>query len=379
MPELSGSTYSETDASNSAAAPNGMPEGMAPSGVNDAWRAGMGALKRFWDRINGTATLAGGTLNYTLSYTLTPGAYVTGEVFRALCNASSTGDSTLNINSLGAKHIYKPSSAGPVVLVSGDLQATEMYEFVYDAALNSAAGGFHVHGVSSSSGIYHATTSVAGTNTITATGSPVPTAYTTGDTYDFVAAATNTSATTLNVSSLGAKNIFVNLGTGIAACQGGEIVIGGTYTVVYDGTEFVLQNPTPTEGSWTPVLAGSGTAGSVTYTTQVGRYIRQGNLVFVNAHVLISAISVNPVGNMLITGLPFTASNVAGLQGAIAIGRWAGLTLTASYTQVGAEINLNTTQIQLVQSGSAQVVASVQGSGVGTTAEVVVAGVYRMG
>jgi len=39
MPELSSSTYSETDGSNNQTAPNGMPEGMAPSGVNDAWRA----------------------------------------------------------------------------------------------------------------------------------------------------------------------------------------------------------------------------------------------------------------------------------------------------------------------------------------------------
>jgi hypothetical protein len=68
---------------------------------------------------------------------------------------------------------------------------------------------------------------VAGTNTITAAvpvrGSVTmaPTAYATGLRYYFVPAATNTGATTLNIDSLGAKNVFA----GGAACVGGEIVI----------------------------------------------------------------------------------------------------------------------------------------------------------
>ena len=61
MAELSGSNYSETDASNSNAPPNGMAEGVAPSGVNDSWRAGMGALQRFWNRVNGRYASTGTT------------------------------------------------------------------------------------------------------------------------------------------------------------------------------------------------------------------------------------------------------------------------------------------------------------------------------
>lgn len=151
--DISNTNWSETDASNSVAPPNGWPEGQPPSSVNDCARMMMGALKRFWDRINGTATMSGGTTAFALSYTVNPTAYVTGETFRAICNASCTGASTLNIGALGALNIYKSSSAGPVVLISGDLQATEAYEFMYDAALNSAAGGFHVRGVSSSGGV----------------------------------------------------------------------------------------------------------------------------------------------------------------------------------------------------------------------------------
>lgn len=83
-------------------------------------------------------------------------------------------------------------------------------------------------------------TSVAGTNTITgsvaAQGSitMAPTAYSTGMRFRFIPAASNTGATTLNVNSLGAKNIFLNN----AALVGYELRIGSPVEVEYDGTQF---------------------------------------------------------------------------------------------------------------------------------------------
>lgn len=84
--------------------------------------------------------------------------------------------------------------------------------------------------------------SVAGTNTVTgsvaAQGSVTmaPTAYSTGMRFTFTAAATNTGAVTLNVSSLGAKNVFF----GGRACIGGELKSGQSYEVQYDGTQFQI-------------------------------------------------------------------------------------------------------------------------------------------
>lgn len=83
-------------------------------------------------------------------------------------------------------------------------------------------------------------TSVSGTNTVVgsvaAQGSitMAPTAYATGQRYHFIPAATNTGATTLNVSTLGAKSIFWNG----AACAGGELRINVPCCVEYDGTQF---------------------------------------------------------------------------------------------------------------------------------------------
>ena len=77
----------------------------------------------------------------------------------------------------------------------------------------------------------------AGTDTITATVSPSLTAYAVGQTFKFIAAATNTSSVTINISSLGAKSILKNGSTQLSA---GELVSGSLYQIVYDGTQFQL-------------------------------------------------------------------------------------------------------------------------------------------
>ena len=46
--DISAANWSEDDNANTTAAPDGAPEGMAPSGVNNVLRAHQGALKRFY-------------------------------------------------------------------------------------------------------------------------------------------------------------------------------------------------------------------------------------------------------------------------------------------------------------------------------------------
>jgi hypothetical protein len=82
--------------------------------------------------------------------------------------------------------------------------------------------------------------SVAGTDTITATTSPVTTSYAAGQTFRFVAAANNTGAVTLNINSLGAKAITK---AGTSALVAGDILANAVYQVTYDGTQFQLANP----------------------------------------------------------------------------------------------------------------------------------------
>lgn len=92
---------------------------------------------------------------------------------------------------------------------------------------------------------------IAGTNTITAQATPTLTAYASGQTFRFVPAGTNTGATTLNIDSLGAKNVYFN---GVA-CVGGEIPATGLVQVTYDGTQFNLVTSAATSSPFSDATA----------------------------------------------------------------------------------------------------------------------------
>lgn len=83
-------------------------------------------------------------------------------------------------------------------------------------------------------------TAVAGTNTITADATPAITAYAAGQRFAFIAANKNTSSTTININGVGAKSITKN---GTTTLSGGDIPSGAAVTIVYDGSQFQLQNP----------------------------------------------------------------------------------------------------------------------------------------
>lgn len=77
---------------------------------------------------------------------------------------------------------------------------------------------------------------VSGTDTILGTIAPGPTGYVAGQAFRFVAAGANTTSTvTLNINSLGAKNVTKNGATPLSA---GDIPTGSVVNVVYDGVQF---------------------------------------------------------------------------------------------------------------------------------------------
>ena len=88
-------------------------------------------------------------------------------------------------------------------------------------------------------GTFQYLTSVAGTNSITAIAPISMTALVAGQTFRFVAAATNTGAVTLNINSIGVKSVTKNGTTPLAASN---ILINSVVEVIYDGTQFQLLN-----------------------------------------------------------------------------------------------------------------------------------------
>lgn len=133
MPEISSSSFSETDANNNNAPPNGFPEGMAFSGVNDSARAIMAAMKRFWNRIQGGYASSNVGNAYSLDYVSDLAAYVTGERYSFRANAANTGAATLNIDGLGAKAIKKMTAVGKADLAAGDIQSSQPVTVEYDS------------------------------------------------------------------------------------------------------------------------------------------------------------------------------------------------------------------------------------------------------
>lgn len=84
---------------------------------------------------------------------------------------------------------------------------------------------------------------------------PTTAAYHAGQRFQFIPANTNTSASTLNINSLGAPNILKLGSAGPIALTGGEIVAGNVTDVLYDGTEFQLLTTVPlssTTGAFVP-------------------------------------------------------------------------------------------------------------------------------
>lgn len=64
------------------------------------------------------------------------------------------------------------------------------------------------------------------------------------------------------------------------------------------------------EGVFTPTLTGGTTAGTTTYSSQVGNYILIGSTVTIFGRITISAAT--GTGDATIGGLPFAIKNVAG-------------------------------------------------------------------
>ena len=99
------------------------------------------------------------------------------------------------------------------------------------------------------------------------------------------------------------------------------------------------------EGTWTPTIEGSTTAGTGTYAFQNGRYTKIGRLVQIVFNVNISAHT--GTGNILIAGVPFAAESGIGGQFSA---RAENLTYTGS--QILCSIDISTLELKQFSSAS---------------------------
>ena len=93
------------------------------------------------------------------------------------------------------------------------------------------------------------------------------------------------------------------------------------------------------EGTWTPVMSGSTTAGTGTYNGQAGSYVKIGSVVYYTLD--LSWTNHTGTGNMNLSGLPFTSDGT--IYCAASLRAASGLALSAShYPQAFVNINATT-------------------------------------
>ncbi len=122
-------SWSATAASNNSASPDGWPESMAPSGINNSARENMAALARWYKDSNGSLTSGGSSNAYTLTPNRTLAAYGAGVDFVFAANHANTSTATLNVSSLGVKDLRDRDGAA---LASGDIESGAILHAVYD-------------------------------------------------------------------------------------------------------------------------------------------------------------------------------------------------------------------------------------------------------
>jgi hypothetical protein len=126
------------------------------------------------------------------------------------------------------------------------------------------------------------------------------------------------------------------------------------------------------EGTFTPTIVGSVSAGVGTYSYQVGRYTKIGNRVFFNIYIDWSAHTGS--GFMRIAGLPFTSQAAVANYHGVTIGQINGVAQSAG-TWATASMYNNATEINLweVPTGG----GTIAGIALDSSASMTISGFYQ--
>lgn len=177
------------------------------------------------------------------------------------------------------------------------------------------------------SAINYGGTAGGSANVLTLTLSPAITAYTTGMRIVFIAASANTTAATVAVNGLSAitikKRASVAGGAVIDISPGDLINDAGYSEIIYNGTNFILENPANVWNAWVPVHTGFSVD-----PVAVARYRRDGNTVTCSYNTQSTGTS-NTTGFTI--SAPFTARTVANMGWSIGtLAQDSGSTVPAS-------------------------------------------------
>lgn len=143
---------------------------------------------------------------------------------------------------------------------------------------------------------------VGGTaNAITLSPSIILPAYAVGQLFRFKAASSNTSTTTVNISSLGTKTVKKVIGGTSFDLVAGDIIANDFHDILYDGTNFILYNPLQAQ-EYAGVAGGSVNALTTTiYSMTAYAAGQRFTLVAANTNTSTATLNINGLGTKNIT------------------------------------------------------------------------------
>ena len=337
--------YSLTPSSNTAAPPDGAPEGMLPSAVNDTMRDMMAQIRDCGDGIrDGTytmtapkitgGTITGSTINNsaiggttaaagaftTLSATgvttvqagtvslpaiTTTGDTNTGIYFPAADTIAFTegGVESMRITSTGNVGIGTTSPLAKLTAADSSSGASTTGLVISNpnsAVLNTAARLHFDIANSLTRGSYIECINTAGAN------NPTALVFATN-------AANATPTERMRIDSSG--NVLVGITSARANAGDVQVSKGISFPATQSAQSDANTLDDYEEGTWTPQYTFA-TSGTATMVTSSGAYTKVGRMVTVNFVAVTSAVS-SPTGAATITGLPFTSAASGEAGGAI--------------------------------------------------------------
>ncbi len=221
--------------SNNSAPPNGAPENMEYSEVNDTMREMMAVLARYFQSsVSGTKVTTGTQPAYVLTTDYSLDDYAEGQIFAFTAHATSTGAVTLNVDGEGAGNVV---DARGQQLGSGDIRNGGFY-----VVRRTSGGTFMVLGALAGVSIAAAAAvtlnqaySAGGTGDAITITTGILTAYANGQMIAFRATANNTGAVTINIDGLGAEALEDYRS---AALSADDIQNGRGYIAIRTGGEW---------------------------------------------------------------------------------------------------------------------------------------------
>lgn len=306
------------------------------AGMLPSWQAGGGGGSVTVEDIQNETFLKGSTTNIGNDYSLTLdnpiSSYVAGQLFLFTPGADNTNDelgdvATLDVDGLGAQILVIYSFGTTLIAQAGVLIANNTYQVLYDGSqfivLNPASLVIGQQ-ITNQSWTYAIDTGAADDYILT-----IPTllldpigGLLPGVKVSFKATNTNTGASTLTINALSPFSIVNNEGTALSS---GNIVANSVYELTYDGSSFVLLNPTVGGGGGGTAVstiavktdgATNGSGGSATIVTGMDFTPEPDSTYMVQAYLVVSPQDAASQLSIGLTDDPaFTTSNLTLVAG----------------------------------------------------------------